>query len=82
MTTRHHTEGAPAMGTATVDLTEAKVTRLPDCDICHDGTVAAYDAAVNYMGRNTWAMVCEPHFKKHGFGLGMGRGQRLVLVTR
>lgn len=58
------------------DKTEAKVVKMPKCDIC--GGVAAYDGKTT-MG--PWANMCEEDFKWHGVGLGTGRGQRLVLVS-
>lgn len=48
------------------------IDKLPKCNFC--GAEAHYD------GRTTsgpWAYMCEADFKKHGVGLGVGRGQRL-----
>ena len=72
---------------------ETKVTELPDCDICK--TVDHYAALVGisttealrkaaYDGKTTdgsWAYMCQHHFGLHGVGLGLGRGQRLVLLS-
>ena len=71
---------------------EAKVTELPDCDICkvvdHYAVLAGISttAAItkaSYDGRTTdgpWAYMCQRHFGLHGVGIGLGRGQRLVVV--
>jgi hypothetical protein len=66
--------------------TEAFVTALPDCDICHYvlGVVhvpAAYDVKT-IDGR--WGYVCEDHFKTHAMypELGTGKGQRLVMKSQ
>lgn len=54
--------------------TEARVLSLPQCDFCtKSGT---YDART-FDGR--WAFMCQAHFEEHGIGLGLGKGQRLVL---
>lgn len=54
------------------------VTRLPDCDICADGTKAEYDAKTR-MG--PWGNLCKPCWATHSYGrLGTGMGQRLVLA--
>jgi hypothetical protein len=58
--------------------TRAKVIRLPACDFC--GKVARYDARVKGMG-STWAYMCEGCFAIRGVGLGLGKGQELILVT-
>lgn len=47
--------------------------KLPHCDIC--GDVAHYDAK-STLG--PWGYMCESCFAKHGVGLGVGLGQRLV----
>lgn len=71
---------------------ETKVTELPDCDICKivdhcaalAGTIttealkkAAYDGKTTI---GPWAYMCPYHFGLHGMGLGLGRGQKLVLL--
>lgn len=58
------------------DHTEVEVTRLPECDLCADGTPAQYDAKTR-MG--PWGNLCERHFQRDGIGLGLGKGQRLVV---
>lgn len=54
-----------------------KVSKLPTCNICNDGTtLAKYDGKTR-MG--PWAYMCETHFDLDGVGLGTGRGQELIL---
>jgi len=59
---------------------ETIVEKLPMCDFCRleDGVKepAQYDGRTIY-GR--WSYMCAKHFDKHGTGLGLGKGQRLVL---
>lgn len=66
--------------------TAVNVSALPSCDICvyvdrktaEDAERALYDGATN---GGSWANMCGPHFRQHGTGLGIGRGQRLILVN-
>lgn len=66
--------------------TEAKVGKLPNCDICihvehrEEPNLAAYDCKTQ---DGPWAFVCEEHYPQWRFysELGMGKGQRLVLVS-
>jgi hypothetical protein len=60
---------------ATKNGTEVVVTRLPKCDI-HPDRDARYDFA-STMGQ--WMYGCETCYRTHGRGLGIGKGQRLVL---
>jgi hypothetical protein len=53
-----------------------RVAVVPDCDFC--GKRAAYDGKT-VMG--PWANMCADHFVDFGLGLGLGRGQRLILVS-
>lgn len=53
---------------------EAVVDRIPNCDLCGDGTPATHDGKTT-MG--PWAFMCDAHFGSHGTGLGVGRGQKL-----
>lgn len=49
------------------------------CDCCSDPF-----GSVMYDGRTVqgpWANMCETCFKRFGVGLGIGRGQRYVLVN-
>ncbi len=66
---------------------EVVVTEFPDCDghlQYHGGqrVPAAYDAETSLPG-NPWGFLCEGCFVELGTGrgLGMGRGQRLVLAS-
>ena len=52
---------------------EVTVSNIPQCQFC--SAPAAYDAKT-HMG--PWAYLCEKCFKRHGIGLGLGKGQRLV----
>lgn len=58
-----------------------KVALIPNCDFCRlfDGVItpAVVDGATK--GRGPWANMCDSHFGEHGIGLGLGKGQRLVL---
>ena len=54
--------------------TEVVVSRLPKCDFC--SATAQYDGKTR-MG--PWANMCPMHFRTYGIGLGLGRGQKLVL---
>lgn len=59
--------------------TTARVYELPKCDFCKDQGV---DREAHYDGRTVngmWAFMCTEHFNAIGSGLGMGRGQRLIL---
>jgi len=59
---------------------EVIVLELPPCDICEiEGAapqLARYDGRTR-SGR--WAYMCEHHFRSYGIGLGLGRGQKLVV---
>ena len=59
--------------------TEVRVFSLPDCDFCKEAGIArkaAYDGKTIY---GPWANMCDDDFEQVGVGLGLGRGQRLVL---
>jgi len=64
---------------------EVVVAELPLCDMCvHQrgagmADQAMYDAATR-MG--PWAYVCQYHFEHYCYGVGTGRGQRLVLRSK
>lgn len=64
--------------------TAVEVSVIPKCDICihvenrTEPRDAAYDGAT-HMG--PWANMCTGHFASHGRGLGLGRGQRLILAV-
>lgn len=54
-----------------------KVDKLPLCDLCQgDKLQAHYDGKTVY---GPWAYMCKPHFERAGIGLGMGRGQELIV---
>ena len=55
---------------------QTTVSRLPDCDLCANGTKAQYDVRLPRQG--CWANVCEKHFKQEGCKLGTGLGQELI----
>lgn len=63
------------MTTPAAPHTEVVVDKLPNCDICKCQP-ASYDAKTK---DGPWGNLCEDDFKKHGVGLGLGLGQRLVL---
>lgn len=52
------------------------VPKLPDCDLCSDGTKAKYDVRLRHRG--SWAYVCQRHFEQMDCTLGRGWGQELV----
>ena len=54
--------------------TQVEVAVLPKCDFCV--RPARYDGKTR-MG--PWANMCEIHFRSCGVGLGLGRGQELIL---
>lgn len=51
------------------------VKEYPICDLCK-ANEAKYDGKTVY---GPWAYMCESCFQTYGVGLGLGRGQRLVL---
>ena len=60
--------------------TEVVVSKLPSCDFCTREGIP-YQAA-HYDGKTKmglWANMCEEHFKAYETGLGLGKGQRLIL---
>ena len=56
------------------DSVTARVSTLPSCDFCPK--TAAYDGRTK-MG--PWAFMCPNHFVDYGTGVGLGKGQRLVV---
>jgi len=52
------------------------VERLPKCDFC--GKIARYNGRTK-DGR--WANMCEGCFAIRGVGLGLGKGQELILAS-
>jgi hypothetical protein len=60
--------------------TEVYVDDLPTCDI-HAVNVGA-PVIATYDGRTTmgpWAYMCSSCFARFGVGLGLGKGQRLIV---
>ena len=62
--------------------TRVTVAKLPDCDLCkmdpvRKNAIAKYDGV---LWTGPWAYMCEFHFKLRGVGLGLGRGQELVVA--
>lgn len=56
---------------------EVEVYEKPLCNICNEP--AEYDAMTKY---GNWAYLCERHYEKLGIGLGLGKGQRLILKKK
>ncbi len=52
------------------------VGTLPKCDFCAEK--AQYDGKTNL---GPWGYMCQAHFKQFGVGLGLGKGQKLVLQS-
>lgn len=44
------------------------------CDFCY--SIAKYDGKTK---TGPWAFMCNQHFKQYGLGLGLGKGQQLIL---
>ena len=67
------------------DHTSVEVSTPHYCDFCRmdSGTSrveAEYDGATTVNG--SWANMCGKHYSQYGTGLGLGRGQRLILKTK
>lgn len=58
--------------------TATEVTSIPPCDLHDDGTAAYADARLPAYG--SWGNLCKAHFDTHRCTLGLGNGQRFVLV--
>lgn len=59
------------------DHTTVRVDEIPPCSFKHAVyTEALYDGKIK---RGPWAYMCQAHFDLHGVGLGLGKGQRLIL---
>lgn len=62
------------------DWTVAETAEMPDCDFCAESgkkRTAQYDGRTKF---GPWAYMCDTHFRAHGIGLGLGKGQRLILA--
>jgi hypothetical protein len=57
------------------DGTTATVAVLPPCDICVISTAAFDGKTIS----GPWAYMCPECMDRYGIGLGVGKGQRLVL---
>jgi len=51
-----------------------KVFEEKKCDFC--GQTAQYDGRIRF---GPWAYMCPKCFERHGIGLGLGVGQRLIV---
>jgi len=54
--------------------TTATVDRIPNCDFC--GQPAQFDGATK---QGPWAYMCKSCFDQNGRGLGLGKGQELIV---
>lgn len=54
--------------------TSVEIPEAVQCDFC--AKQAEYDAKT-VMG--PWANLCEQHYGQYGYGLGLGKGQRLIV---
>ena len=51
-----------------------KMSKIPKCDFCKEQAL--------YDGRTVtgvWAYMCSKHYMSYGVGLGVGKGQRIML---
>lgn len=55
--------------------TQVEMAVIPKCDICRTQN-AKYDAMTS---RGPWAYMCSSCFSDYGVGLGLGKGQELIL---
>lgn len=46
-----------------------------ECDFCGASNRTMYDGKTK---SGPWATMCETHFKRHGVGLGTGKGQQYL----
>lgn len=53
--------------------------KLPNCDLCREEGKSVEAEVDGRMNTGQWAYMCKAHHKKYGVGLGMGKGQKLVL---
>ena len=57
------------------DTATENLTTRPQCDLCQSRP-AAIDGATN---TGPWGYMCIPCHEVHGVGLGLGKGQRLLI---
>lgn len=55
------------------------VARIPDCDFCKENAVTKPATVDGRTIIGPWANMCQNHFQMYGVGLGLGKGQRLIL---
>jgi len=62
------------------DLERTTVSAYPLCDLCppHQPKEARFDGKTKFNG--SWGYMCKQHFKDFGVGLGLGKGQELLLT--
>lgn len=63
------------------DHTTAPVAVIPPCDFCKRLNILEPSTVDGKTHVGLWAYMCEGDFQIHGVGLGLGKGQRLVLQT-
>ncbi len=65
--------------------TSVEVTRIPLCDLCDLRHLRSEDAPLHLAAVDgktlfgAWANMCEYCYVAYGTGLGVGKGQRLIL---
>lgn len=63
--------------------TEVEVLTLLNCDLCLKQNQhiekAVYDCKTTF---GSWAHLCQYHFDNYGIGLGLGKGQKLVVKNQ
>lgn len=60
--------------------TQVEVIELPKCDFCKaNPTAAAYHGKTTF---GPWGYMCDTHFQHYGIGLGLGKGQKLILTQK
>lgn len=63
--------------------TKVMVAVLPDCDYCLAESDTKVPAVIDGKTRSgPWANMCQWHYEVNGIGLGLGRGQRMVVGNR
>jgi hypothetical protein len=58
----------------TKDSRVITLSNLPSCSFC--GEHARYDGATSF---GAWAFMCQSDWLRYGVGLGLGKGQLLLL---
>ena len=56
--------------------TEVEIPTALKCDFCSE--TALYDGRTKMV---SWAYMCQLHFDKYGVGLGLGKGQKLIVKS-